>query len=150
MNTQYGPPAINLSEIMIKCYKLSQVIKLFTLLDLLFSFILVKPSIYYIVNSTLKCVGYFGAERYNRVLTLFYFIFIFTSSITRILVTVHFYVMLSHPHKHAYIPTVIFTIINTFIGLWFSRIIYRFYRVMGRLTPPELNEVRVIRLHFIG
>jgi len=125
-----------------KCYSLGRTVKWLASVDLFFATIYAFFNYYFLIPMTLIAFGYIGAKKYKITYTVIYLIYTIIINISRLYVFYKYYYSLDVDNRASEMFDFIIVISCFIIGLWISRIIYRFSYLLKKLTSDELEFLR--------
>ena len=131
------------TELMIKTFSLGRMVKILAFIDLIFAFVFAIGNAFFFIPMFMPIVGYMGAVYYNKNYTLAYFIYVFGITLFRAIYYIYLYTNLSSEEQHNQIQTMTVVFMTTFIELWISKIIYRFYSSIKSLSLLDLTNLRL-------
>ena len=129
-----------------KCYSLSITVKYFASIDFLFSLFFAVYNNYFFLPLLLISFGYYGAKDFNLASTIIYFLYTVCINIIRSVVFFDYYYHLNADERGDEMFNFVVLFFCFFIGLWISRIIYSFARLMSKLSEEELKERETKRM----
>ena len=131
------------TEPMIKTFSLGRMVKILAFIDLIFAFVFAIGNAFFFIPIFMPIVGYVGAVYYNKNYTLTYFIYVFGITLFRAAYFIYLYTNLSSEEQNNQVQTIMVVFLTTFIELWISKIIYRFYSSMKGLSLLDLTNLRL-------
>ena len=134
-----------LTDNMKKCYSLSITVKYFASIDFLFSLFFAVYNNYFFLPLLLISFGYYGAKDFNLASTIIYFLYTVCINIIRSVVFFDYYYHLNADERGDEMFNFVVLFFCFFIGLWISRIIYSFARLMSKLSEEELIFLRHLK-----
>jgi len=129
------------NEVLI-CYSLSRTVRCFSVIDFVFSMVYAFYNTYFSIPAFFAIAGYFGAKYYHRCWVCVYLSSVIAVNIFRVSFFIDKYV--TSEESNAYVGDVIWVALCAVIELWVAKIVFSFYRSMGRLTIEELSDLRMV------
>ena len=127
---------------MIKTFSIARTVKFLTMIDMFFSFIYCFYNPWFFIPLLMAIFGYQGAKKFNA-----NYIFVYATYVVLelFLKTVTFfigYVNLSNDEKSEHLFNVILIILSGIISVWIIDILYKFIKLINKLTLLELDHLR--------
>ena len=126
---------------MIKTFSIARTVKFLTMIDMFFSFIYCFYNPWFFIPLLMAIFGYQGAKKFNA-----NYIFVYATYVVLelFLKTVTFfigYVNLSNDEKSEHLFNVILIILSAIISVWIIDILYKFIKLINKLTLLELDHL---------
>jgi len=125
-----------------KCYSLSRTVKYLATIDLFFATMYAFFNYYFLIPMILIAFGYIGAKEYKITYTVTYLIYMILINIFRLYVFYKYYYSLDSDGRAHESFDFILVMVCFVIGLWITRIIYRFVSLLKKLSSEELEFLR--------
>ena len=136
---------VNISENMKRCYSLSIAVKWFSWIDFIFSTLIAFGNMYFFIPVFLSFTGYLGAKGFNKKYIIIYLFYVIFNNIWRISLFINLFYNAQPDKKGDYTINFILITLCSMLGLWITRIIYRFYISITILTDIEIDILKNIR-----
>jgi len=134
---------IQVTEPMIQAFNLSRMVKMLSLIDLLFALVFAMGNLFFFIPIFMPIVGFLGAVYYKKNYILSYFIFILGLTLTRAILYVYIFINLTTKEQNDRNQTIPILMISTIIELWISKIIYKFYVVIKKLSLLQITHLKI-------
>ena len=139
-------PEAPITDEMKDTYSLSKTTKFLCAIDFVFSFLYAFYNPYFFIPLVISAIGYWGAKNYKLCPIFFYLVYTFIINITRVAVTITYYLHTNDPSIQMYkVVDILITILVFLLGIWIMRIIYKFYSSVKNLSEDELYILRNMR-----
>ena len=100
---------------------------------------------YFFIPVFLSFTGYLGAKGFNKKYIIIYLFYVIFNNIWRISLFINIFYNAQPDKKGDYTINFILITLCSMLGLWITRIIYRFYISITILTDIEIDILKNIR-----
>jgi hypothetical protein len=135
-------PNNELTNNMLKTYNLSKSVKIFSLIDMFFSFIYAFYDFYMFFPLICSFAGYYGCKNYRVGYINIYICY----QICNILLRTVLFTVLVNQNTDLSFLSYLFFLLTTIIGLWILQITVKLSKVIATLTVEQLQILRNMRL----
>ena len=143
-----GPTAVPevsgmaVTDDMIKTYSLARTIKLLTIIDMFFSFMYCFYNPWFFIPLLLAISGYMGAVKFNANYIFLYATYVVLDVFAKSVIFFVSYASLSNDEKADHLFNVILVILSIFISIWIISVLFKFIKLLNKLTLLELDHLR--------
>ena len=143
-----GPTAVPevsgmaVTDDMIKTYSLARTIKLLTIIDMFFSFMYCFYNPWFFIPLLLAISGYMGAVKFNANYIFLYATYVVLDVFAKSVIFFVSYASLSNDEKADHLFNVILVILSIFISIWITTVLFKFIKLLNKLTLLELDHLR--------
>jgi len=127
---------------MIKTYSLARTIKLLTIIDMFFSFMYCFYNPWFFIPLLLAISGYMGAVKFNANYIFLYATYVVLDVFAKSAIFFASYASLSNDEKADHLFNVILVILSIFISIWIINVLFKFIKLLNKLTLLELDHLR--------
>ena len=128
-----------LTNNMLKTYNLAKSVKIFSLIDIFFSFLYSLYNFYMLIPLIFSYAGYYGSKKYK---VNYINIYVCYQIVNLVLKTITFIYIVSNTPELNLFFTYLFFILSTIIGMWVLRITMKLSKTIITLDDNELNVLR--------
>jgi len=139
------PQAVVNTEItndMVKTFNLARTVKFLAIVDMFFSFIYCFYNPWFFIPLLMALFGYQGAFRFNANYTFIYATYVVLDLFIKTGTFFHDYLALTDEDKSEHLFNVIIVILSALISIWIIDILYKFIKLINKLTLLELDHLR--------
>tara|TARA_B100001093_G_scaffold520256_1_gene613997 strand:- start:12409 stop:12960 length:552 start_codon:yes stop_codon:yes gene_type:complete len=139
------PQAVVNTEItndMVKTFNLARTVKFLAIVDMFFSFIYCFYNPWFLIPLLIALFGYQGASRFNASYTFIYATYVVLDLFIKTGTFFHDYFALTDEDKAEHLFNVILVILSALISIWIIDILYKFIKLINKLTLLELDHLR--------
>tara|TARA_Y100000591_G_scaffold317180_1_gene326581 strand:+ start:158 stop:709 length:552 start_codon:yes stop_codon:yes gene_type:complete len=139
------PQAVVNTEItndMVKTFNLARTVKFLAIVDMFFSFIYCFYNPWFFIPLLMALFGYQGAFRFNANYTFIYATYVILDLFIKTGTFFHDYLALTDEDKSEHLFNVIIVILSALISIWIIDILYKFIKLINKLTLLELDHLR--------
>ena len=132
-----------LTNNMLKTYNLAKSVKIFSLIDIFFSFLYSLYNFYMLIPLIFSYAGYHGSKKYEVNYINLYLCYQMVNLILR---TISFIILVSNTPGLDYFFTYLFFTLSTIIGMWVLKITMKLSKAIITLSGEELNVLRTLKI----
>ena len=132
-----------LTNNMLKTYNLAKSVKIFSLIDIFFSFLYSLYNFYMLIPLIFSYAGYYGSKKYE---VKFINLYLCYQMVNLILRTISFIILVSNTPELDYFFTYLFFILSTIIGMWVLKITIKLSKAIITLSGEELQVLRTLKI----
>ena len=136
------------NEKIIKCYQLSATVKIFAIIDIIFSCLYAFYSFFYLLPLLIAFYGYYSAKMYISSGVLTYSIYQILNNITRLALAIEYYIRIKKNNNiNDYSNEnlgMCYVILSNLLGLYIARFSYKLYKSLKSLTKEEYTNLLVL------
>jgi hypothetical protein len=136
------------NDTIVKCYQLSTTVKIFAIIDIIFSCLYAFYSFFYLLPLLIAFYGYYSAKMYISSGVLTYSIYQILNNIIRLALAIGYYVKIKKNNNiNDYSNEnlgMCFVILSNLLGLYIARFSYKLYKSLKSLTKDEYTNLLVL------